>query len=94
MNLGTTYLGIRLPHPLIVGSGPLTDDIDTVRKLADGGAAALVLRSLYEEEITREQMDAFFHSESHGGSSAEAGSYSPDPGRPSDPTSTWSTCGA
>ena len=79
MNLTTHYLGIRLPHPLIVGSGPLTDDIDTVKELVDAGAAALVLRSLYEEEITGEQMAAFFHSENHGDSSAEAMSYSPDP---------------
>ena len=60
MNLNTTYLGIQLPHPLIVGSGPLGDDLDTVRELEDGGAAALVLRSLYEEEIKGEQMAAFF----------------------------------
>ena len=38
-----------------------------------------MLRSLYEEEITGEQMDAFFHSESHGDSFAEAASYAPDP---------------
>ncbi|HXV64544.1 MAG TPA: dihydroorotate dehydrogenase-like protein [Vicinamibacteria bacterium] len=79
MNLTTSYLGIRLPHPLIVGSGPLTDDLDMVRKLEDEGAAALVLRSLWEEEITGEQMAAFFASESHQESFAEATSYSPDP---------------
>ena len=79
MNLTTTYLGIRLPHPLIVGAGPLTDDIESVKMLVDAGAAALVLRSLYEEEITAEQMDAFFNSENYGDSSAEAASYSPDP---------------
>jgi dihydroorotate dehydrogenase (fumarate) len=79
MNLGTSYLGIRLPHPLMVGSGPLTNDLDTVRKLEDEGAAALVLRALYEEEITGEQMAAFFSSESHGESFAEATSYSPEP---------------
>jgi dihydroorotate dehydrogenase (fumarate) len=79
MNLSTTYLGIPLPHPLMVGSGSLTDDLDTVRKLEDEGAAALVLRPLYEEEITGEQMAAFFASESHGESFAEATSYSPEP---------------
>ena len=79
MNLNTTYLGIQLPHPLIVGSGPLGDDIDIVRELEDGGAAALVLRSLYEEEIKGEQMKAFFDIESHEESFAEATSYSPDP---------------
>ena len=75
MNLTTDYLGIQLPHPLIVGSGPLTDDIDTVKELVDSGAAALVLRSLYEEEITGEQMAGFFNSESYSDSFAEASSY-------------------
>ena len=79
MELNTTYLGIRLPHPLMVGAGPLGDDIDVVRQLEDAGAAAIVLRSLYEEEIKGEQIAAFLHSESHGDSSAEAGSYFPDP---------------
>lgn len=79
MNLKTSYLGIALPHPLIVGSSSLTNDFDTVRQLEDEGAAALVLRSLYEEEINNEQMDAFFQSETYGESSAEAGSYFPEP---------------
>jgi dihydroorotate dehydrogenase (fumarate) len=79
MNLATTYLGLQLPHPLIVGSGPLTNDLDTVRQLEDAGAGALVLRSLYEEEVTGEQMSAFFYSDSYDESSAEAGSYFPDP---------------
>ncbi len=79
MNLNTKYLGFSLPHPLIIGSGSLTNDLDTVRQLEDEGAAALVLRSLYEEEITGEQMDEFFHSENYGESSAEATTYMPDP---------------
>jgi dihydroorotate dehydrogenase (fumarate) len=79
MDLRTTYLGMRLPHPLIVGAGPLGDDLDRVRALEDAGAALLVLRSLYEEEITGEQMDAFFNTERHSESFVEAGSFSPDP---------------
>ena len=79
MSLETTYLGLRLPHPLIVGSGPLSDDLDTVKELEDAGAAALVLRALHEEEITGEQMSAFFNAESHSESFAEATSYQPDP---------------
>src|SRR5215813_4693764 len=80
MNLTTTYLGLQLPHPLIVGAaGPLTNELGTVKELEDAGASALVLRSLYEEEITGEQMSAFFHSDSHDESSPEAGSYFPDP---------------
>jgi dihydroorotate dehydrogenase (fumarate) len=79
MNLATTYLGMPLPHPLVVGAGPLTDDLDTARELEDEGAAAVVLRSMFEEDINGEQMDAFFNTESHNYSSAEAASYEPDP---------------
>lgn len=85
MNLGTTYMGIRLPHPMIVGAGPLSDDLDMVKRLEDHGAAAFVLRSLYEEEITEEQLSAFFFSESHEDSFPEATSYSPDPESPPGP---------
>ena len=85
MNLATSYMGIPLPHPLIVGSSPLTDDLDMVRQLEDEGAAALVLRSLYEEEIIGEQMSGFFDSETCDESFAEATSYSPDPESPPGP---------
>src|SRR5262252_6956974 len=80
MNLTTTYLGIKLPHPLMVGAaGALTDDLDSVKQLEDAGAAALVLRSLYEEEITGEQMSGFLQSDGHDDSSPEAVTYFPDP---------------
>jgi dihydroorotate dehydrogenase (fumarate) len=79
MDLGTTYLGMRLPHPLVVGAGPLGDDLDTVKALEDAGAAMLVLRSLFEEQITGEQMDAFLNIEGHSESFVEAGSFTPDP---------------
>lgn len=85
MSLATTYLGLPLASPLVVGSGPLTDDLDTVRRLEDAGASAFVLRSLYEEQVNGEQMDAFFSSESHGDSFAEATSYAPDPETPFGP---------
>ncbi len=93
MDLSTTYLGMRLPHPLIVGAGPLCDELDRVKELEDAGAALLVLRSLYEEEITGEQMDEFFNSESHSDSFAEAETFAPEPELwRSDPTSTSSIC--
>ena len=85
MKTSTTWLGMKLPHPLIVGAGPLTNDLDTVRALEDAGAAALGLRSLYEEEIKGEQMSAFLHAESHGHSFAEAASYAPEPEAPFGP---------
>jgi dihydroorotate dehydrogenase (fumarate) len=78
MNLATTYMGIPLRSPLVVGSSPLTKDLDTVRRLEDEGAAALVLPSLYEEEITGEQMSDFFSSETYGDSFPEASSYLPE----------------
>ena len=51
MDLSTTYLGLKLPHPLMAGASPLSDEMDTVRELEDAGSAAIVLRSLFEEQI-------------------------------------------
>jgi dihydroorotate dehydrogenase (fumarate) len=52
MNLTTRYLGLELKSPFIVGASPLCDNLDTARSLQDSGAAALVMRSLFEEQIT------------------------------------------
>jgi dihydroorotate dehydrogenase (fumarate) len=79
MDLSTSYLGIKLPNPLIVGAGPLGDDLDSARALEDAGASLLVLRSLYEEEITGEQMDQFFNVDGHSDSFSEAGTLEPEP---------------
>ena len=79
MNLNTTYMGLSLKSPLIVGSSPLTQDLDTVKQLEDAGAAALILPSLYEEQITGEQMADFFSSETYEDSFPEATSYAPEP---------------
>jgi len=79
MNLSTEYLGLSLPHPLVAGASPLADDVDGVRRLEDAGAAAIVLRSLFEEQITREQLSEFDNLDRHGDSFAEAASYFPTP---------------
>ena len=79
MDLRTTYLGLELPHPLMPGASPLADDLDTVRRLEDAGAAAIVMRSLFEEQIRREQLRTFIHTEPHGESFAEALCYFPRP---------------
>ncbi len=50
----TTYLGMQLKNPLIPSSSPLSKDIDSAKKLEDAGAAALVMSSLFEEEIRLE----------------------------------------
>jgi len=51
MNLATSYLGLKLRSPLIVGSSPLCDDADSARRLQDAGAGAVVLRSLFAEQV-------------------------------------------
>jgi len=79
MDLSTTYLGLKLAHPLMPGSSPLAADLDTVRRLEDAGAAAIVMHSLFEEQIAMEQAAALDHVDAHAESSAEAQSYFPRP---------------
>jgi dihydroorotate dehydrogenase (fumarate) len=52
VDLTTTYLGLRLRHPFICGASPLADQLAAARRLEDGGASAIVVRSLFEEQIT------------------------------------------
>lgn len=79
MDLSTSYLGIKLAHPLVPGASPLSDDLDTVKRLEDAGAAAIVLRSLFEEQISREQWANHTHWDSHDDAFAEAVSFFPSP---------------
>ncbi len=78
MNLTTNYLGLTLKSPFVIGASPLGDDLDTARRLEDSGASALVMHSLFEEQLTGESaaMNAF--TEAIGDSSAEALSYFPE----------------
>jgi len=79
MDLSTNYLGIRLANPLVPGASPLSDDLDTVRQLEDAGAAAIVLRSLFEEQISREEEATHSHWNSHDDAFAEALTFFPSP---------------
>jgi dihydroorotate dehydrogenase (fumarate) len=79
VDFSTEYLGLRLPHPLVAGASPLSDDLDGVRRLEDAGASAIVLRSLFEEQITREQVAEYMNLDFPGESFAEAISYFPSP---------------
>lgn len=79
MNLETQYLGFRLPHPLILGACPLCDTVDGVRRAEDAGASAIVLRSLFEEQIAAESMAAFRSTDFHANTFGEALSYFPTP---------------
>jgi len=56
MNLTTTFLGLKLNSPLIVGASPLADDVAMARELQEAGAGAIVMRSLFEEQIYLDQI--------------------------------------
>jgi dihydroorotate dehydrogenase (fumarate) len=79
VDLTTTYLGLKLAHPLVPSASPFTKDTDTARRLEDAGAAALVMHSLFEEKIESEerQMERFFYQQAIG--HGEADSFHPFP---------------
>jgi dihydroorotate dehydrogenase (fumarate) len=79
MDLSTTYLGLHLPHPLMPGASPMVDHLDTVKRLEDAGAAAIVMHSLFEEQIVQEQLATIHFLELHNDWYAEALSYFPRP---------------
>ena len=75
-SLTTRYLGLELDHPIVPGASPMGDDIDQVLRLEDAGACAIVMRSIFEEQVTLDQMAAHRHFD--GASDAEARSMMPD----------------
>ena len=78
VDLSTTYLGLTLKNPLVVSPSPLCEKIDNIRQMEDAGASAVVLPSLFEEQITLEShhLDRYL---SHGTESfAESLTYFPD----------------
>jgi dihydroorotate dehydrogenase (fumarate) len=77
MDLSTTYLGIRLSSPLMPGASPLVDNLDQVKELEDAGASAIVMHSLFEEQVTREQIVDLLCTESRAESFSEALSFFP-----------------
>jgi len=79
MDLSVEYLGLKLAHPILPGASPLADEVGTARALEDAGAPAITLRSLFEEQITQEQLSTFMATEQHRELSAEASSLLPEP---------------
>lgn len=80
MDLRTSYLGLELRSPLVVGAAaPLTEDVDNIKKMEDTGAAAVVLHSLFEEQIRHDQLELHYHMEEGTESFAEALTYFPEP---------------
>jgi dihydroorotate dehydrogenase (fumarate) len=79
VNLSTTYLGMTLRSPLVASASPLSENVDNIRRMEDAGAGAVVLFSLFEEQIRRER-EALYHYLTYGNETfAEALTYFPEP---------------
>ena len=79
MDLTTTYLGLKLRSPLVVSASPLSEDVDNIRHMADAGASAVVLYSLFEEQLRQDRLELNRHLENGTNSFAESLSYFPEP---------------
>lgn len=78
MDLSTTYMGLKLKNPIVHSASPLTEHLDGIRRLEDAGAAAVVMYSLFEEQITMESRELDHYLEYGTESFGEALSYFPD----------------
>lgn len=79
MDLTTTYLGLELKHPIVASSSPQSKSADGIKRLADGGAAAITLFSLFEEQIRHEQETLEFLIGRSTYATSESLSYFPGP---------------
>lgn len=79
MDLTTTYLGLKLKNPLVASASPLSKKVERVQRLEESGIAAIVMYSLFEEQIIHESFE-LDHFLSRGENSAEAMNYLPDAG--------------
>lgn len=77
-DLTTRWLGLNLHSPLVVGASPLTDDLDALKACVEAGAGAVVMHSLFEEQLVAEQMAAHRFIDSRINTDAEARSFFPE----------------
>jgi dihydroorotate dehydrogenase (fumarate) len=78
MNLSTNYLGLLLKNPIVASSSPLSHNVDSIRRLEDAGASAVVMYSLFEEQITFDSYYIDYHLTHDVDSYAESLSYFPE----------------
>ena len=78
MNLSTSYLGMPLKNPIVASSSPLSHNVDSIRRLEDAGASAVVMYSLFEEQIAFEGLSIDYLLDHGSNRSAEAISYFPE----------------
>ena len=79
MNLKTTYMGLKLRTPLVVSASPLSDRLDNIQRMEDAGASAVVLYSLFEEQVRYERYELHWSTSQGTESYPEALRYFPDP---------------
>ena len=79
MDLKTKYLGMTLRSPIVVSASPLSEYIQNIKMMEDAGAGAVVLYSLFEEQIRLEQQELHYHTTMGTESYAESLSYFPEP---------------
>src|ERR1039457_175748 len=79
IDLKTNYLGLQLRTPLVASASPLSQEIDSIRQLEDAGASAVVLYSLFEEQLRQESFELEHHLSQGTNSFAEASSFFPQP---------------
>ena len=77
MDLTTNYLGLKLRTPLVPSASPLSEEIDNIKKMEDAGASAVVLYSLFEEQLRQDRAELARNLEQGTESFAEALSYFP-----------------
>src|SRR6185369_17094418 len=82
IDLSTTYLGLKLKTPLVASSSPMCQDVGNVRRMEDCGASAVVLQSLFEEQIDIDENELDRFLTESAGLSAEATTHLPDLMRP------------
>lgn len=79
MDLSTSYLGLKLRSPLVPSASPLSEQLDQIKLMEDSGAGAVVLHSLFEEQIEAERRELHHHLTHHTESYSEALTYFPEP---------------
>jgi dihydroorotate dehydrogenase (fumarate) len=77
IDLSTKYIGLNLHSPLVASASPLSRDLDGIRRLEDAGASAVVLYSLFEEQLRQEAMELEYHLSAGTESFAESLTYLP-----------------
>jgi len=78
MDISTDYLGLKLSSPIVPSAGPLSQDIKNIRLMEDSGAGAVVIYSIFEEQIEEEELEFYHHTTDTMESNAEALSYFPN----------------